>query len=52
MDVAALSTAASSSAVANSVNIGVLNSVQTLDKIVAAKLFASIGLGATVDSLA
>lgn len=52
MDVAALSTADASSAVSQSVNVGVLNSVQTLDKIVAAKLFQSLGLGATIDATA
>ena len=52
MDIAGLSTAQSLSSVNQSVNVGVLKSTQTLDKIVAAKLFANIGIGSTIDAYA
>ncbi|MHB8147806.1 MAG: hypothetical protein ACYDGM_11195 [Vulcanimicrobiaceae bacterium] len=52
MDVAALSTGLAAASVSEGVSVGVLANVQTLDKIVAAKLFSSIGIGGSVDHLA
>ena len=52
MDVAALSTGLASASVSEGVNVGVLSQLQTLDKIVAAKLFSSIGIGGAVDHYA
>ena len=52
MDLAGVASALSSSAVSQSVDIGVLNLIQNLDQAVAAQLAASIGLGTAVDAYA
>lgn len=49
---AALSTGLSATAVADQVQIGVVRSVENLEKTVASELFNSIGLGQTIDSRA
>jgi uncharacterized PurR-regulated membrane protein YhhQ (DUF165 family) len=52
MDVGALSTGLATSAVGQQVDVGVLKTLQNLDKNLAAELFASIGLGQAVDTRA
>jgi len=49
MDLGSLSTGMAMSAVGSQVQIGVLKSLQNLDKSLAAEMFASIGLGQSVD---
>lgn len=48
--VASLSTNLALSSVSEGVGVALLSNLQTLDKIVAAKLFSSIGIGTSVDS--
>lgn len=50
--VAGLSTGLALANVTTGVGVSLLASTQTLDKIVAAKLFSSIGLGSSVDHYA
>ena len=52
MDLDAVASDLSTSNVALSVNLGVLDAVQNLDLAVGAQLAASIGLGATIDASA
>ena len=52
MDIASLSTGMAASAVGQQVDVGVLRAVQNLDENVAAELFASMGVGRSVDALA
>ena len=50
--VASLSTGLAAASVSEGVSVSLLSNIQTLDKIVAAKLFSSIGLGNNIDHLA
>ena len=50
--VASLSTGLAAASVSEGVSVSLLSNIQTLDKIVAAKLFSSIGVGSSVDHYA
>jgi len=52
MDVSALSSVLASSSVGQQVDVGVLKALQNLQTNVAAELFASLGLGQSVDTRA
>lgn len=52
MDVGALSTELATTSVAQQVDIGVPKTLQNLDKNLAAELFASLGIGQSVDTRA
>jgi len=52
MSIASLSTAAVASSVGASLNVSLLKATQNLDKSEASLLFASIGLGQSVNALA
>lgn len=52
MDIGSLSTGLAQGAVAQQIDLGVLKSVQNLDRTATADLFASIGLGSGIDAYA
>ncbi len=49
MDAVALSTGLAAGAINSQIAVGVLHAVQNLDKNVASELFASLGLGSSID---